>query len=583
MSQSNPTNYYLYTLKVLFGYVNKYRPVYWVWMGVRIIYVAIETLLPVFLGHIISLLTQQGDSASWATVGNWATLYIAMLLTSPLLEVLSGNRTWVNAWKIGQIFRQDAVERIKYAGLEFWQDKNKGSVMKIIDTAYDSTVQIVGNINHSYIGWGGIVVGTFLASAFIDPYIFFIYTIDVILFTINLWIMMPREDKQGLKENKAQETVSGKIMEYLNNIKTVVYLNLFTRQEREVDYYQRQAYKEYYKHETITSIKWLVNNQLQYVIAITVFVYALIQVFQGRFDVGILTTVTFFSFKFYNNLGVIVWQTEQLIRQVNGMQRFFETFDGIKPKHEHLVPTAHIAFASLTFKGVSLQREERETLSDISFTILKGQKVAIVGYTGSGKSTLLDIMLKVITTYSGTVLINQRNYKDLKEVDIANIFSIVPQEVQLFRDTVNGNILASNDSFNGSLDDILKVTCLEDLIEKLPHGLDQHIHEGSINMSGGERQRIGIARALVQEQPILVLDEATASLDPRTEREVVSNIIDTYPDMTMIYVTHKYSLLNYFDHILVLSDGKVIEEGTFEKLKGQGGLFSDLYEASQNG
>lgn len=232
-------------------------------------------------------------------------------------------------------------------------------------------------------------------------------------------------------------------------------------------------------------------------------------------------------------------------------------------------------------KGVTLQREERETLTDVSLQITKGDKLAIVGYTGSGKSTLLDVILKVITDYEGTVAINNHTYRDLKVVDIANIFSVVPQEVQLFHDTVRNNILASNESFTGNLDTIIRNAGLSELIERLPKGLDSVIHEGSGNISGGERQRIGIARSLVQEQPVLVLDEATASLDPRTERDVVTRIISEYPEQTMIYITHKYSLLNYFSHIIVMNNGRIIEEGSFDELLSKGGLFKDLYKASQ--
>jgi ABC-type multidrug transport system fused ATPase/permease subunit len=289
----------------------------------------------------------------------------------------------------------------------------------------------------------------------------------------------------------------------------------------------------------------------------------------------------FFSMRFADDLGALIWQSEEFVRFMNGLTRYYETFDTVKIADDQLVPTEDIAFKNLSFRNVSLQRKERETLQDISFDLPKGQKLAIVGYTGSGKSTMIDITLKAITEFQGDVHLNEKSYKDLKVVDITNIFSVVPQEVQLFRDTVKGNILASNPDFSGSLDTLISTCMLGDLINKLPKGVDTEISEGSTNISGGERQRIGIARALVEQQPILVLDEATASLDPKTERQVITNIIHAYPELTVIYITHKYSLLNYFDHILVLSDGKIIEQGDFDTLVKRGGLFKDLFEASQ--
>jgi subfamily B ATP-binding cassette protein MsbA len=436
-------------------------------------------------------------------------------------------------------------------------------------------------LSHTYLWIFGKITGMFIANIFINPVVVIFYIVNIILFSTNLYMLLPKEDKLGIIERRGQESVNSRIMEYLVNFKTVVYLNLFKRQEKEIDFYNKDAYQKYCKREVISSWKWYLNNQLHNLTTIAIFVYGLIQVSNGNLKVGTLATLIIFSISYAEHLGWLMEQMDELIRYVNSLQRWQETFGNIKEDNKLLTPTKGIQFDKLKINNLSVQREDRETLSKVSFDLNKGDKLAVVGFTGSGKSTLLDVILKVIIDYQGEIKLGDIDYKDLKVVDITNVFSIVPQEVQLFRDTVKGNILASRPDYDKSIDDLLKTSCLLDLIKKLPQGLDQPIHEGSTNVSGGERQRIGIARALIEEQPVLVLDEATASLDPKTERDVITNIINKYPDLTVIYITHKYSLLDYFDKILVMNEGRVVEKGSFEELKSKGGLFSDLFEASQ--
>lgn len=404
--------------------------------------------------------------------------------------------------------------------------------------------------------------------------------LDAVFFAINIKILMPQESRAGLLERKAQETVYGRINEYLINYKTVVYLNLFQRQDKEIFQYNELAYATYTNRERISGWKWYINNQIHALFISGIIIYAVWQVLLGNLHVGMLTTIVFFSLRIAENMTDFVWQISELVRFSNSIQRYNDTFVEV---HENYSESSSkiIHFEKLTLQKVTLQQKDRETLRNVSVTIKKGHKVAIVGFTGSGKTTLIDILLKAITTYDGEIFINEHNYHDVHVQDIAKVFSIVPQEVQLFQGTVKDNIAINPDYQEKDLTEVITIACLPSLIYKLPKGVDSHIHEGASNISGGERQRIGIARALLQKHPVLILDEATASLDPKTEREVITNIITTCKDTTMLYITHKYSLLNLFDEIIVMNEGSIIEHGSFASLVDKGGLFKDLFDASQ--
>ncbi len=570
-------NYYIYTMKLVSKYLKKY-PAYFLWMGVRVIYIASEVANPIILGIVINILTK--NPAIEGEVVFYIGLYLASIVFGPILEVWTAHRAWYIAHLAGKDFRDDMVNLLKHTGLNFWADKSKGGILTVIDRAYTNFVEITGSLSHVYLWALGRIVGMFLASVFVTPFIMLVFAVDMALFLLNLFVLVPKEQRAGHSLDKSNEGVNSGINEYLQNFKTVVYLNLFKRQEKDVAYKNEVSFKKYEKAEFLSALKWYNNNQLHALAWAVVFGYGVFELGRGNLNIGQLTTMMFFMSSFADNLSWVVWEFGLFIRRVNSLQRYSETFGSVKKTPNIDKSENDINFQKLSIQNLSVEREGRETLSKMNFEIKKGQKVAIVGYTGSGKSTLLDTILKVITDYKGKVKLNNFDYKKLKVVDIANIFSVVPQEVQLFKDTIKGNILASNPNFQGDLNKILKICSLDSLIKKLPDGVDQELYEGTANLSGGERQRIGIARSLVQGQPILVLDEATASLDPKTEKEVVTSIIKNYPQMTMLYVTHKYSLLSNFDYILVINEGKIIQQGSFSELKNKDGLFKDLYEAS---
>ena len=338
-------------------------------MGLRAMFVVSEILMPIILGHIINLIT--AGQASWNEIMVWAAIFCLQTLLHPPIEVFTANRAWIYAKKVGQDFRQDAASLLKHSGLNFWQNKSKGSVMKVIDQAVEDITNFSAAISHIYLWWGGRALGIFLASTFFDPVILVIYVVDLIIFAINLKIMIPKEQKLGVIENKGKENVTGRIMEYLNNFKTVVYLNLYQKQEKEIAYYNQQEYERFRRREFVTSWKWYNNNQLHNITVLLVFSYSLYLVMIGQFIVGTMTTIVFFAIRFADDVGAMVWQTEQFVSYVNGMQRYHETFGNIKPNPQDLIPSVTIDFESLSINNVSLQRSDRETLKNVSFYLKK--------------------------------------------------------------------------------------------------------------------------------------------------------------------------------------------------------------------
>ena len=208
----------------------------------------------------------------------------------------------------------------------------------------------------------------------------------------------------------------------------------------------------------------------------------------------------------------------------------------------------------------------------------KGEKVAIVGRSGSGKSTLLRLILRYYDNYNGEILIDGMNSEDIKLSSIYKMMSIIQQNVFMFDDNIGSNIALYGDYSDEEIDKAILNSGLKSLIDSLPNGKNSSVGENGSNLSGGEKQRVSIARALIKNTPIILLDEATASLDAETSYEIENSLLNI-EGLTSFVVTHKLNpeLLKKYDKIVVLESGEIIETGSFEELMEKKEFFYSLY------
>ena len=222
--------------------------------------------------------------------------------------------------------------------------------------------------------------------------------------------------------------------------------------------------------------------------------------------------------------------------------------------------------------------EEEQVLNNINFSIDSGEIIALVGPSGAGKSTLVDLIPRFYDTITGSILIDGKNVKDIDINSLRSLMGIVTQETFLFNDTIRANISYGAESI---ADNIIKDAAIaanaHDFIKKLPDGYDTIIGERGISLSGGQRQRIAIARAIVKNPPILILDEATSSLDTESEKNVQEAIEKLMRNRTVIVIAHRLSTVHNADKILVLDNGKIIDEGSHEELINRDGLYKELH------
>jgi ABC-type multidrug transport system fused ATPase/permease subunit len=264
---------------------------------------------------------------------------------------------------------------------------------------------------------------------------------------------------------------------------------------------------------------------------------------------------------------------------VNGLQTLRVSRSTIETIHQDLglavsepnfVGDVRFEFSSLTTTNLNFRYEmtEQDVLKDVSVSVLRGEAVGFVGQSGSGKSTLIDILLGLLDPKSGSVSINRRSISEVKQ-QWQRIVGYIPQTIFLMDDSLRRNIaigITDSEIDEAAIQDALKSAQLEDFVASLPEGLDTVVGERGVRLSGGQRQRIGIARALYHRPSVLVLDEATSSLDTETEKGVMQAVQALQGDKTVIIVAHRLSTVEYCDRLYRLDAGRIVDEGTFDEV-----------------
>lgn len=482
--------------------------------------------------------------------------------------------------KIEFDLKNEVFEQYQNLPLSFYRKNNTGDLMNRISEDVSQVRMYLGP---------GIMYGINLLVLFpmviyemlkVNVELTFYALLPLPILSLSIYFVNNVINKRSEKIQESLSDLSTSVQEAFSGIRV---LKAFVREKDSANKFATESEKYRYRSLHLTFVNALFFPLIMALIGLSVLLTIYVggcQVIQGEITYGNIAEFVIYVNMLTWPVTALGWITSINQRAAASQKRINqflnETNDIISTENLKEEIKGDVAFKNVSFvypdSGI-------KALDNISFDVKAGQSIAIIGTTGSGKSTIANIMLRLYDTTSGSLSIDG---KDIKAYDISHMrghMGYVPQDVFLFSDTIQNNIaFGSNDI---SLDEVVQAAKDADLYDNItdfPKGLQTMLGERGITLSGGQKQRASIARAIVRNPKILILDDALSAVDTNTENTILNSLARIMKGRTTVIISHRVSSAKLADKIIVLDDGKIIEQGTNESLLAKNGVYKELYE-----
>ncbi len=515
-------------------------------------------------------------------------IIIILLILTTLITIIAQSFQRYNIGFIGQNIlldlRVNLFKHFNRLSMSFF-DKNETG--KLVSRATSDVVVLQELMTSGFLNGFGDLFGllmTIILIFILDPILacVIIATIPILIIIMIFWQQYAA--KAFIRVRQAIAIVNGSINDNLSGVKVVQSLN---RQNKNLDDFMFVNNRN--KNENLSAVKFqaAVIPIIEFLSAATTILVLLIIAIRTNNQslniseaLGLATAFTLYIQRFFNPIRDIVMQYTQLQRAMAGAHRVFEILDTEPIIIEDKNPIELKEVSRISFDNVSFAyEEEQEVLTKINLNIDKGETLALVGPTGSGKTTIISLLSRLYEVTSGKILINNHEIKKVALQSLRNQIGLVFQEPFLFSGTIYENIsFGKKNATDDEVMNVLKSIGGNNFINNLPNGIHTQIAERGQNLSSGERQLISIARALLKNPSVLILDEATANIDQVSELMIQKAIKVALKGRTSIVIAHRISTIELADRIVIIHSGKIEKIGTHEELLKEQNIYSELYK-----
>lgn len=385
--------------------------------------------------------------------------------------------------------------------------------------------------------------------------------------------------------NKADSSSNTRAIDSLLNYETVKY---FTNEEYEANAYDEQlAHWEQAKIKNRLSL-FALNGGQAFIIAMAMtamLALAAVNVSEGKMTLGDFVLINAFMMQLFmplNFLGFVYREIKGSLANIENLFGLLDETPNVKDAID--AETLSIGKADIFFNNIAFAyHKKRPIIKGISFKVYGGEKVAVVGESGSGKSTLVKLLFRFYDVNSGSISIDGQNISDITQSSLREHIGIVPQDTVLFNDTLFANInYGAPDASKEQVMQAIKMAHLTKFVNSLPDGVETTVGERGLKLSGGEKQRVAIARTILKNPQILVFDEATSSLDSQSEQAILKAINEVAKNRTSLVIAHRLSTIVDSDNIIVMNDGEIVEQGNHQQLLALQGKYSEMWQLQQS-
>ena len=588
-STEKPKDFKKTTKKLLNSYMSKYK----IGLIIVIIFAIGSTIFtivgPKILGNatteiyngIISKLSG-GSGIDFGKIAEIAILLLGLYLLSAIFSFVQGFTMTGIVQKLTYKIRNDIVAKINKLPMNYFDKRTNGEVLSIITNDIDTLSMNMSQSITQIITSVCTIIGILIMMFSISWQMTLISLVILPIAGILVKIIVGKSQKYFVKQQEYLGHVNGQVEEIYGGLTVVKAFNAENKVTNTFDKANDELYHSAWKSQFLSGLMHPVMNFISNIGYVGVAVAGGYLAINGTITVGNIQSFIQYNKQFTQPINQIAQISSTLQSMVAAAERVFEFLE----EPEELITAKGDIDASklkgnVEFKHVKFGYNlDKIIIKDFSAKVKEGQKIAIVGPTGAGKTTMVKLLMRFYDVTDGAILVDGHNVKDFDRGELRKMFGMVLQDTWLFGGTVKDNIKYSKeDATDDEVIQAAKAAHVHHYIKTLPNGYNSIINEESSNISAGQKQLLTIARVILADPKILILDEATSSIDTRTEIQIQAAMDNLMKGRTSFVIAHRLSTIKNSDLILVMNQGDIVEQGTHEELLAKGGFYADLYNS----
>lgn len=580
------------SVKKLIKYIGRYKIAVFIVMLCAAVATVFSVIGPKVLGQATTELAKglmrkiQGDGGiDMELIGYILLVVLGLYIISALFQFIQGWLMTGVTQKICYRMRKEISEKINRMPLKYFESRTYGEVLSRITNDIDTLGMGLNQSITQIITSVCTLIGVFVMMLTISPLMTLIAIIILPVSAILLALIVKHSQKYFRTQQEYLGHINGLVEETYGGH---LIIKSYNKEEETIEQFDKTndvLYKSAWKSQFLSGmmhpVMMLVGNLGYAAVALSGGLLAI----QGIIQVGDIQAFI----QYVKNFTQPIQQISQVINQVQSMAAASErVFEFLEEEEEEQIVENPVSLSevkgSVQFENVSFgYNEDKIIIKNFSADVQQGQKIAIVGPTGAGKTTMVKLLMRFYDVNSGSISIDGNNIKSFNRRELRDAFGMVLQDTWLFKGSIMENIRYGR--LNATDEEVIaaaKAAHADRFIRTLPGGYNMELNEDASNVSQGQKQLLTIARAILADNPILILDEATSSVDTRTESRIQRAMNNLMKGRTSFVIAHRLSTIKDADLILVMKDGDIVEQGTHSQLLSAGGFYADLYESQFN-
>lgn len=584
MSDSKPKEF-----KKSIAKLGKYLKAYWIGIIVALVFAVLGTVLSIFAPKILQLIGNEIVEAlganvpiDMARVGAIAVWMIVLYVASALFNFIQSIVMSVISVNISRRMRNDLSDKINRLPLSYFDRQSFGDILSRVTNDVDLIGQTLNQSLSQLVSSFTLIVGIIIMMFTISWQLTLVELVSVPVSFLLVMIIVKISQKHFRRQQNALGDINGIVEEIYSSHNVVKVFNGQEKAEREFEEINKVMASSALKGQFLSGMMMPVMNTVANISYVLVCLVGGMMAIKNNDVLSITSIVAFISYvrSFNQPIEQLATVTNTLQSTAAASERVFDFLE----QPEQAPDTGNKSIpdfkGNVEFRHVNFgYTPEKQIIFDFNCKVEAGQKIAIVGPTGAGKTTLVNLLMRFYETDSGEILIDGVSTKDMTREYVRGLFGMVLQDSWLFEGTIRENICYGNEETSEeAMIEACKAANVHHFIMSLPGGYNMVLNEEA-NISQGQRQLLTIARAMVDNAPMLILDEATSSVDTRTEQNIQEAMDRLMKGRTSFVIAHRLSTIKNADLILVMKNGNIIEQGNHEQLMAQGGFYSELYNS----